>query len=67
EIKWETESKKYATVDENGLVTPHKEGTTTITARTHNGKKATVKVKVVDPYKPTGVKIDQTGTVTLRL
>ena len=67
EIKWETESKKYATVDENGLVTPHKEGTTTITARTHNGKKATVKVKVVDPYKPTGVKIDQTGTVTLSL
>ena len=49
----------------DGAVTGVAEGTATITVSTYNGKKATVKVRVVDPYKPSGVKLDQTGTITL--
>ena len=48
-----------------GLVTPVKPGTATITVKTANGKKASVKVKVV-AVKPTKVKLDKTGTVTLK-
>ena len=56
---------KYAKVNQNGLVTPVNEGTTTITVKTHNGKTDTVKVTVYDPYKPTGVTLQESGTVTL--
>ena len=35
-------------VDGNGLVTGMSKGTATITVRTYNGKKATIKIKVVD-------------------
>jgi len=66
-LKWTTSSKKIAAVDENGIVTPVKEGTATITVKTANGKKDTVKVKVVDPYKPTKVVLDKSGTVTLEM
>jgi len=38
---------KYATVSKSGLVKAKKAGTTTITVKCKNGKKATVKVKVV--------------------
>ncbi|MDO4356575.1 MAG: Ig-like domain-containing protein, partial [Clostridia bacterium] len=62
-LTWSSSSKKKAIVDGNGLVTGVAEGTATITVKTSNGKKATVKVKVVDPYKPTGVSLSQTGTV----
>ncbi len=40
-------NKKIATVSGKGKVTAKKAGTVTITARTANGKKATVKIKVV--------------------
>ncbi len=46
-LKWSTSSKKVATVDANGVVTGVKAGTVTITVTTENGKKDTVKVKVV--------------------
>ena len=65
-LTWSSSSKKIATVDENGLVMPLKEGTATITVKTHNGKKDTVKVKIVDPNKPTGVELTVSGTVDLR-
>ena len=64
-LTWSTTSRKRAPVDENGVVTGAAEGTATITVRTNNGKKATVKVQVVDPLKAVSVKLDHTGTVVL--
>ena len=64
-LTWSSSSKKRATVDANGVVTGVSEGTATITVKTANGKKATVKVKVVDPYKPTGVSLPYSGTLTM--
>ena len=66
---WKSSSTKIAKVSD-GVVTPVGEGTATITLTATRGKtvkSATVKVKVVDPYKPTGVKLDKTGTVRLTL
>ena len=57
ELSWSTSNKKYATVDENGMVTPIKKGTVTITVKTDNGKKDTVKIKVVDEHKPTSISL----------
>ena len=65
-VKWSSSKKKAATVS-GGLVKAVGEGTATITAKTVNGKKAKVKVKVVDPSKPTGVTLDRKGTVTLKV
>jgi|GEM_PF-1330433 len=64
-VTWKSSNAAIASISDNGTVTPKKEGTATITATARNGKKATVKVKVVDPYKPTGVKLNMTGTITL--
>ena len=59
-------NKKIATVSASGLVTAKKAGTATITVKTKNGKKATLKIKVVDPTAPTKVKLNKTGTVKLK-
>ena len=66
-IKWNSSNTNVAAVDSNGLVTATGEGTATITATTDNNKKANAIVRVVDPYKPTAVKLDKTGTVNLNL
>ena len=63
-LSWKSSSKKVATVS-NGVVTAKKAGTARITVTTRNKKKATVKVKVYDPYLPTSVRLDKTGTIKL--
>lgn len=50
-----------ATVDGDGNVTGVSLGTATITVRTHNGKSATMKVSVLDPYAPESIKM--VGTI----
>ncbi len=46
-VTWTSSNKKVATVNSKGKVTAKKAGTVTITAKTANGKKATVKIRVV--------------------
>ena len=66
-LEWTSSRPSVAAVDADGLVTPKKAGETKITVRTHNGKKARVKVKVVDPTVPTGVRLDASGTIQMKL
>ena len=66
--KWKTSNKKIARVSADGVVSPVKEGTAKITVTTKRGdKKATVKVKVVDPIKATRIELDRSGTVKVPL
>ena len=58
--------KKVATVSSAGIVTANAAGTATITVKTRNGKKATVKVKVIDPSVPTKIYLSKGGTVKLK-
>lgn len=67
ELKWSSSGSKYAAVDGDGLVTAKKAGTITITVKTDNGKKDTVKVEVVDPSIAEEVVLDRSGTVTLEV
>ena len=55
-----------ATLDATGLVTAVAAGKTTITIKTKNGKKATLTVKVIDPFVVTGVKLSKSGTVKMK-
>ena len=64
---WTSSAPAVASIDENGLVTALQEGSATVTVKTQNGKTATFKINVTDPYKPTGITLDKTGTVTLSL
>ena len=63
-LKWSSSKKKIATVS-GGVVTAKKVGTTTITVTTANKKRAKVKIKVYDPYKPTSVHFDVSGMQTV--
>ena len=66
-LTWKTSKARYATVDANGLVTGVAKGSAKITVITDNRKKATVTVKVVDPYAPLSVKLAETGPLTLHV
>lgn len=61
---WKSSKTKVATVD-GGTIKANAEGTATITAKSGKGK-ATVKVKVVNPKKPTGVSIAQGKSITIK-
>lgn len=65
-LKWSSKTGRYASVDQNGLVTARVEGTTTITVKSANGKKDTVKIRVVDPARATKVVLSHSGTVSIR-
>lgn len=55
-LGWKSSAEKYATADADGTVTGVAKGTATITVKTYNGKKATVKTRVVPATaKPTEV------------
>ncbi len=66
-LTWTSGKPGVATVDGNGWVNPVAEGKAKITVQTHNKKKASITVKVVDPYKPTGVSIAQGKAVTIKV
>ena len=68
QLQWSSSKASVASVDANGVVTGLKKGTSTIAVRTANGKKAKVKVQVVDPNEPLGVALTTpTGETTLHL
>lgn len=64
-LTWISTKPKIAMVSENGTVTPVKAGTAKITVSTDNGKKASVKVKVVAP-PPKRIRITNGKTVNLK-
>lgn len=67
ELLWNSTKKQFATVDENGLVTAVKEGTTKVAVKTYNGLTDSVTITVVDPYKVAAVELEESGTVALAL
>ena len=66
-LTWASNKPGVATVDGNGLVTPQGEGKAKITVSTHNKKKATITVQVVDPNKPLGIAIAQGKKITMKV
>ena len=54
-------NESVATVDDEGIVTGISLGSATITVRTLNGKSATMKISVLDPYAPESIKM--VGTI----
>ena len=51
----------FFTISEDGLLTPVMRGTTTVTATSYNGLRATVKITVVDPYYPEEMYLEDEG------
>lgn len=68
-LTWTSKKPSIASVDANGVVTPHAEGKTKITVKTggKKQKKATITIKVVDPKKPTGIKLQDGKSVILKV
>ncbi len=64
-LTWASSKAAVASVDAGGIVTALKKGTTTISVKTANRKKAKVKIKVVDPYEPTKVSFNLPKTVNV--
>ena len=69
DVKFTTSDKRIATVSEDGVVTPLKEGKVTITATTAKNSriKATIAITVFDPKKPTGITLEAGKTARLAL
>ena len=59
-VTWSSANARIATVS-GGKITAVSAGSTTITAKTYNGKSATVKVTVIKPVAATGIKINTQG------
>ena len=66
-LTWRSSRKRVASVGKGGLVTARRPGTTVVTARAANGKKAKLKVKVIDPSVPDAVSLSRKGKVTLKV
>lgn len=66
-LTWKASKIKYAAVDANGLVTGIAKGSCKITVMTANRKKASVTVKVLDPYAPAKVLLREHGPITLHV
>ncbi len=65
--KWTTSNSKVVSVDK-GKLTAKKEGTCRITAMTTRGKKkASVVIKVSNPYKPSKITLTPSGTITMNI
>lgn len=67
DLTWSSSKNKVCVVDANGRVTALNTGSAKITVRTYNKKKATVKIKVVNPYAPTRVAFPQGKTITVQV
>ncbi len=64
-ITWNSSNPDVATVDRNGLITPHHDGTTTITAKTADGATASTEVTITPPILASSVTIP-TGSLRLK-
>lgn len=65
---WTSSAEGIASVDANGLVTPHNVGVVNITVTTARGNmKDTIKVTVTDASMPTQIMLNRSGTVKLDL
>lgn len=61
-LTWTSSNPKVATVDSNGKITTIKNGTTTITCKSANGKTATCKITVRD-INVSGIELDMTSVL----
>ena len=66
-LTWASSRKKVASVSGAGMLTALRRGTATITAKSPSGKKAKLKVQVIDPSIPESVSLNYKGTVTMKL
>ena len=62
-----SKSAKLAAVDEKGLVTALAKGTAKIEFKPDGGKKRTLRIKIIDPFEPTGVSIAEGKAITVNL
>ena len=65
--RFRSENSHIARVDDDGLVTPRKKGSTKIKVTLTNKKTLTLKLKVEDPTMPTGITLSEEGTVHVDL
>ena len=61
EVEWSSRNPKVATVDQNGVVTGVKKGTTVIEAKALDGSGKKASVTVVVAQKPTGIAVRETS------
>lgn len=64
---YKSSKRAAASVDRNGLIVAKAEGKAKITVTLKNKKKATVTIKVVDPYKPKRVTLAKAERTTLKV